>query len=150
MEIPNNLKGHFYPSSRVARCPRFHMCTVTKKCQNYDRHLLQCSICELRTNTHEIDPDSVPLGGHLPEGEFYPDLQDAFAGLERMLGKPFAHPDAEGQSVNSYDISRQRERESHIIEVIKNFSAVGALSMDEKIMHALVDPELANLLGRME
>jgi hypothetical protein len=150
MDTPTTLKGHFYPSSRVSRCIRFHACTVTKKCQNFDRHLQECNLCESRTNTHEVDPDSVPLGGHLPEGEYYPDLQDAFAQLEKLIHKPFAHPDAETQNFNSVDIARNWEREHRITETIRHFSSVGALSMDENIMQALVDPELAALLGRME
>ena len=150
MEIPNILRGHFYPSARVSRCPRFHRCTVTNKCQNYDRHLLECSLCEARTNTHEFDPDSVPLGGHLPEGEYYPDLQDAMAQLEKLLGKPFAHPDSESQTMASADIARKYERDHKIVETIKMFSATGALTMEEKIMQALVDPDTAKLLGRLE
>lgn len=150
MDTPNALKGHFYPSSRVSRCSRFHACTVTKKCQNFDRHLYECTLCEQRTNTHELDPDSVPLGGFLAEGEYSPDLQFAFAELERMIGKPFSHPDAESQVMNTADISRKWEREHRIVETIKNFTQLGGMTMDEKIMQALVDPELANLLGRME
>ena len=150
MDVPNAFKGYYYPSSRVARCSRFHMCTVTKKCQNFDRHLLECSVCESRTNAHLLDSDSVPLGGHLPEGEYYPDLQDAFGELERMVGRPFAHPDQESQTLNSADIARNWEREQRTIETIQTFSSVGALGMDEKIMQTLVDPETARLLGRME
>ncbi len=150
MEIPNTLKGNFYPSSRVSRCPRFHMCQVTKKCQSFDRHLQECNLCESRTNTHELDPDSVPLGGHLPEGEYYPDLQDAFAELEKMIGKPFAHPDMEEQHLNNADIARNWEREQRVVKTIQEFSSAGSLAMEEKIMQAMVDPEVAQLLGRME
>lgn len=150
MEIPNTLKGHYYPSSRVPKCPRFHRCTVTNKCQNYDRHLLECNICESRTNLHEVDGDSVPLGGHLPEGEYYPDLQDAFATLEKLLGTPFAHPDMVGQQINGADIARQWEKEHRVTEIIRRFSALGTLQMQEEIMNAMVDPNIANLLGRME
>jgi hypothetical protein len=150
MEIPNSLKGYFYPSSRVSRCPRFHACTITKKCQNFDRHLYECILCEQRTNTHELDSDSVPLGGYLPEGEYHPDLQFAFAELERMTGRPFSHPDDEGQTMNSTDIARKWEREHRVVETIRQFTQLGSMTMDEKIMHALVDPELAELLGRME
>jgi hypothetical protein len=150
MEIPNICKGHLYPSARVPRCPRFHRCTVTNKCQNYDRHLLECNVCESRTNTHELDAACVPLGGHLAEGEFYPDLQDAIATLERMLGKAFAHPDNPSQTLNSRDIARNWEREAKVTEMVKTFSSIGALNMDEKIMEALVDEDTARLLGRLE
>lgn len=150
MEIPNLVKGYFYPSSRVCRCPRFHRCTITNKCQSFDLHLLECNVCEQRTDVHEHDPESVPLGGYLPEGEYHPDLQDAFANLERMLHKPFAHPDQEAQTLNSYDIAEKYQREKKITDMLTMFSSVGALSMDEKIMNALVDPETAKLLGRLE
>lgn len=151
MEIPNIVKGEFYPSSRVSRCSRFHRCTVTNKCQTYDRHLEECNVCESRTNTHELAPESVPLGGHLPEGEFYPDLQDAIGYLEKMLGRSFAHPDAEGQTVNTMDTARNWEKEQRVAEMVRQFSSEGKLTMEEKIMRTLVDPEMAQrILGRLE
>lgn len=150
MEIPNVLRGHLYPTSRVSRCPRFHMCTVTKKCQNYDRHQLDCSVCESRTNAHLIDPESAPLGGHIPEGEYYPDLQDAMGQLEKRLQKPFAHTDATSQSINQYSNYEQNTRTEQITEMIRTFSSSDRLRIEEQIMHCLVDEDTRKLLGRLE
>lgn len=150
METPNILRGYYYPTARTPRCPKFHACTVTKKCQNYDRHLLMCTLCEARTNTHDVDPNSVPLGGHLPEGEYYPDLQAAMVEMEKMLNKPFAHPDSKPQTIQGDAITRNYEREHRVIETIRQFSSTGALHMEEQILNALVDPDLAQLLGRLE
>jgi len=149
MEIPNLCKGYYYPSARSARCPMFHRCTVTNKCQNYDRHNLQCNLCEEKSNMHEVDPDGVPLGGHLAEGEFYPDLQDAFGYLERMIGSPFAHPDAEPQKFNKADIARKHDKETRVVEMIRLFSSLGKLKMEETIENVMVDPEVAKHLGRI-
>lgn len=150
METPNIFKGHQYPTARTPRCPMFHACTVSKKCQNYDKHRLICTVCESRTNAHEVDPNSVPLGGHLPEGEYYPDLQAAMMELEKLIHKPLAHPDAKPQSIQGAAITRDYEREHKVTEMIRHFSSVGALHMEEKIMHAMVDPDIAQLLGRLE
>lgn len=149
MEIPSLLAGYYYPTRNAYRCPKFHMCTVTKKCQNYDRHDLACTICETRTNASELSPDSAPLGGHLPEGEFYPDLQDAIGQLERRMNKSFAHPDVESQKFNPVDIARQQDKEHKIVEMIRTFSSVGKMRMEEEIMHAMLDEETRKILGRI-
>lgn len=150
MEIPNAFKGHYYPSSRIARCPRFHRCIVTNKCQSFDRHLLECNLCESRTTSHETDPDAVPLGGHLAEGEFYPDLQDAIRQLELRMNIPFIDRNAEVEVHNSVDIVEEYRREKRITDMIQKFTTVGPLKMDEAIVNTYVDPETAKLLGRLE
>lgn len=150
MDVPNPMKGEFYPSNRVSRCPRFSRCTVSNKCQNYDRHLLECNVCESRTNTHEVDPVSVPLGGYLPEGEYHPDMQDALQQLERLCGRPFSHPDAVPTTQSGADIASKFEKEKKIADMVAMFSRVGPMQMEEVIMQALVNEDTAKLLGRIE
>lgn len=150
METPGMLSGHYYPSGRVCRCARFHQCVVTKKCQNYDAHNLQCNVCESRTNAHEIDPNSVPLGGHIPEGEYYPDLQDAITTLEDMLNTPFAHPDTESQTINSRNIARKYEREHKVTEMLSEFSSLGKLQIEEKLTEMYCDPDKRKIIGRID
>ncbi len=145
MDTPNLLKGYLYPSSRVCRCPRFHACTVTKKCQNYDPHQLDCSICETR-----VPETRDQIGGMLAEGEYYPDIQDAIHTIETRLHKPMAHPDYEGQEINGADITAKYEKERRAAEVLRMFTTDGSMTMEEKIMHAMVDEETRKMLGRME
>lgn len=142
METPNVLKGYLYPSSRVCRCPRFHACIATKKCQNYDPHQLDCSVCEQRTTLNDN------LGGFLPEGEYVPDLQDAIHTLEEQLNKPMAHPDQQGQK--GEDITNKYNKERKAADMLAHFMNDGTITMEEKIMYAMSDPETAKLLGRME
>lgn len=150
MNTPNILAGYFYPSTMVSRCPRFHACTISKKCQNYDAHNYECAMCESRSNAHERDPNSVPLGGYLAEGEYYPDLQNSIMELERLLNKSFAHPDMEPQKYNTLDVANNMERERKIVDSIQHFTQLGKFTMEEKIMQAIVDPSLKDLLGRLE
>ena len=150
MEINTILKGYYYPSSRICKCPRFHMCTVTHKCQNYDQHNLECEVCEQRTDTHKIDPNSVPLGGHIAEGEIYPDIQDAIMQLQRMIQKPFAHPDTESQVMSANDIASKYHHDRKVTEMLRMFGSCGRLTMEEKIMQALVDESTSEYLGRLQ
>lgn len=150
MEIPNIFKGYYYPSDRTVRCPRFHRCVITNKCQNYDRHLLECNVCESRTDTHEYHQKDIPLGGHLPEGELYPDLQDAITTLERKMCRAFSHPDTEHQNTRLLDVADNYSKEVKLINMTKTFSSLGVLQMEEEIVNHYVDEETAKLLGRIE
>lgn len=152
MDVPNILKGYLYPSSRVSRCPRFHRCTVSNKCQNYDPHRLDCSLCELRVVREMNQPlEDVPLGGILPEGEYVPDLQDAVKVLSEQTGVPLAHPDNPTQKVEALgDITDKLAKQRKAADILARFQAAGVMRMEEQIAEALVDPETAKLLGRME
>jgi hypothetical protein len=70
--------------------------------------------------------------------------------LERWMNKSFAHPDTEGQKVNSVDIANKAENERKIVDALRVFSSLGRLQMEDQIKNALVDPEIARLLGRLE
>ena len=143
METPNILKGALYPSSRRSVCPRFHACIVSKKCQNFDQHMLECIICESRV-------DGAPMiGGYIPEGEYYPDLQDAIHTIEDRLHRPLADPNDDGQKMDQFDVSQKYQKERKAADMMHAFLN-GPGSMEEKIVNAMVDPKLARLLGRME
>ncbi len=144
METPPLLKGYLYDSTRVCRCPRFHACTISKKCQNYDPNQLDCSLCETA-----VDPP-IDLGGHLPEGEFYPDIQDAIKTVQEALNKPLAHPDQEAQKINGPEITNQYNKTRKSIEMLKRFQGKGVLKMTEEWEDVNVDPEIAKLFGRVD
>lgn len=143
MEIPNLCRGFNYPTSRYAKCPRFHACFISKKCQNFDKHNFECAQCESRVRP------ITQAGGYLPEGEYMPDLQDAMSLLEKTLKRAMVDPDADGQVMNSVDVTRDWERVTRASETLKAFMTDKA-QLEETVMHALVDPELASKLGRLE
>jgi hypothetical protein len=145
METPNLAKGYLYPSQRVARCPRCHLCAISHKCQNFDQHNLECAVCESRS---PMGQDK--LGGIIPEGEFVPDLQDAIHTVEQMMGNPMTHPDQEGQTIKPYDISSNYDKVKKSTELLSKFLNRPDTTMDEQIMEAMVDEETKKLLGRME
>jgi hypothetical protein len=117
---------------------------VSKKCQNYDPNQLDCSLCETA-----VDPP-IDLGGHLPEGEFYPDLQDAVKNVQEAMRAPMAHPDAPSQTISGPEITNEYSRTRKSIEQLKKYMGKGTLRMTEEYEQALLDPESAKLLGRIE
>lgn len=145
METPAILKGYLYPSVRVERCPRFHKCIVTHKCQNYDPHQADCQWCETRPI-----PKSTNLGGILPEGKLMPDLQDAIRCVQTVMKRPFAHPDNEMQKINGRDIERKYEKFTRSQEMLASFATSGLVDIEEKVTCAMYDLEKKKLLGRIE
>jgi len=144
-ETSTLLKGYMYPSSHVARCPRYHRCTISGKCQTYDAHQPDCAVCETR-----VYPPG-KLGGLLPEGKYMPDLQDAMHTLEEMKRTPFAHRDQPGQTLeNPRDITNKYDRMRKSIDMCKMFLDEGVWNMEEKVVNALYDTNTKQLLGRLD
>lgn len=145
------MKGYCYPSSVSCRCPRHHACLVTKKCQSYDPNQLDCHVCETRVYGPFGQPHpELPLGGMLADAEHHPDLQWAVHTLEKRSNKPLAHPDMERQELEPFiEIAEKMEKERLAADILANFQALGIFRMEEQIVHALVDPDLAALLGPM-
>ena len=137
------LSGYLYPSNYRSRCPRFHACRLTQKCQNYNPHMLDCSLCETKVNPNPL------LGGFLAEGEFSPDLQDSIKTVEEELGVSFAHPDGKRQKIGP-DITLKWEKMRKATDQLAEFMAGSKAEFDEKIYSALVDPALKSKLGRLE
>ena len=135
METPNILKGFLYPSSRVSRCPRFSECLVSKKCQNYDPHQLDCAVCESRVTPQYF------LGGYVPEGEYYPDVQAAFKIITKRLHKAIAHPDSPHMSFNLGDIVEEQEKFNKSTEILRKFQAEKKLDLEETITNNLGEIE---------
>lgn len=144
MDTPNVLKGHLYPSSRVVRCPRWHRCIISQKCQNYNPHQLDCRICESRCRPANM------LGGILAEGELIPDLQDAIHTIEQNMNMKMIDPDREAQTIDTYDITKKYEKVRKSTEMLAHFMKEPNRTLEEKAVEAMVDPEIAKLLGRME
>jgi len=126
METPPLLKGYLYPSSRVTRCPRFHACIISKKCQTYDKNQLDCTLCE-----RAVDPP-IDLGGHIPEGEYYPDIQHAIKVVQDRLILPMAHPDQTPQSVSA-DIVDQQSKLRKSTEILERFVHKGVLQITDEL-----------------
>lgn len=144
METPAILKGHMYPSARVERCPRFHRCVATHKCQNYDLHQVDCQFCESRCSIHRH------LGGLIPEGKILPDIQDAIRCVQETMKLAYAHQDASGQKINGRDISRTYDKFQKATRVLNLFASTGLTDIKEKSCLAMYDVEQQKLLGRME
>lgn len=145
-ETSTLLKGYMYPSAQVARCPRYHRCLISNKCQSYDAHQADCAVCETR-----VDPPG-RLGGILPEGKYIPDLQDAISTIEKNLKVSFAHRDARmHKDPNSVEMTQKWDRLQKSVEMCKQFMAEGTwTSLDEKVMNAVYDTQQKKFLGRID
>lgn len=143
-EVSTILKGYLYPSMQVTRCPFYHRCLVTGKCQNYDPHQVHCSVCETRV----VPPGK--LGGILPEGKYVPDLQDAIRTMEIVLNKAYANRESRGQILDTEEeITNKQSKIRKSTEMIKMFMDSGFMKMEEKIVDCLYDLEKKKILGRL-
>lgn len=151
MEAPNLLKGFLYPSSRVARCPRYHPCKVCKKCQVFDRHNLECVSCESRVRSEGND---TPIScDHIPEGEFIPDMQHALVKIEEHLNRPAAHPDGPKQALSVMTNANDWDAFARAKEMVSKFSQVPGVSMEKKIEKVWLNEdtyrEYCDFMGRL-
>ena len=126
MNTPNTLSGYLYPSDRINRCPRFHACLASKKCQNYDQHNLECNLCESRINNNEN------LGGYVAEATHMPDIQDDLRVIENMKHQLMADPDAEGQLINGHRITEQYSEERRAVERLGTFAKYSRMQLEEE------------------
>lgn len=136
MITPNILRGHFYPVPRQWRCPRFHACQVSHKCQNYDRHCLECRICESRI--HPV-PDIV--GGYLAEGQYKPDIQAAMRNIRDMMRAPYAHPDRVKQKINPMNVAENLERYKKSTEIVARFMSLPTTKFERETADLWADAE---------
>lgn len=133
---PNILRGNLYPITRQIRCPRFHACTVSHKCQNYDRHLLECRLCEARV--HPV-PDIV--GGYLPEGQYKPDIQAAMKFIRDSMRLAYAHPDRVKQKVNPMNIAENLEKYKKSANIVSKFMSLGVLNFEVETANLWADAD---------
>lgn len=117
---------------------------MSKKCQNYDPHSVVCEVCESR-----VSPQ-VNLGGYLAESAFFPDIQHAVSIIQQAKRAAFAHPDAEGQSIDIDNVTQKHNNIHKAIEQLANFSSMGKLQLEETIEQIAVNPEMKEILGRIE
>lgn len=144
-EISTFFKGYLYPSGQVARCPRYHRCLITQKCQSYDAHNLECAVCETR-----VQP-ARHLGGYVAEGKYIPDLQDAIQTIENTIRVSFAHRDAAGQKMDSgVEITQKHNRFRKASEMIQMFMDHGIWKLDESFHNVWYDKDKKQFLGRLE
>lgn len=135
MDTPNLLKGHLYPSNRVSRCPRFHACVACKKCQNFDRHQLDCQVCESRVYPKPLVCD------HIPEGEFIPDIQNSIRIMELFRNEAMAHPDREGQIIDGKEITNKYEKARQASNLLHDFTSSEGTTTEEKVVRAYLNKE---------
>ena len=141
------LKGYLYPSHYRSRCPRFHPCTVSQKCQSFDRHCRECVVCEsLLIGAKDA---RVQFGGFVAEGTYAPDLQDSIKTVRDHMQLSLSHPDRE-QFQQSRDIVNEGTRFLKAQQKIQAFSNLVNLEMEEKIQEAWFDPRKKKLLGRLD
>jgi hypothetical protein len=139
MQIANQLRGFNYPTFKTERCPKFHRCIVTSKCQNFDRHSNICQNCESRVRP------PIGIGGLLPEGELEPDVQEAVKTIQRILNRPMMHPDVDQSlEINQNMINAKKLEESNkVIEEWTNKNSIidqdVVVSVDEKYGEMLSD-----------
>lgn len=131
MEIPLAAKGYLYPSSRISRCPFYHRCLISNKCQSYDAHCHACVTCE------SMNPYEDKLGGYLPEGEYIPDLQDSIATVEKSMGLAMAHVDHEFQKVDGEDITLQHEKTRKASDQLNQFLSKSMVEIEDEILEEL-------------
>ncbi len=121
------LRGHLYPSNLHSRCPRFHACIATKKCQNFDCHRLDCQLCESLVRPNEL------VGGYLPEGEFVPDVQHALKILEVEKKIAWSSPDGQPNTQRGDQITAQYEQQRRATEVLSRFSGKTNMQIQQEI-----------------
>lgn len=138
----SSLAGYLYPSNFCSRCPRFHACRLTQKCQNYNPHLMECETCESR-----VSPNP-QLAGLLPEGEYAPDLQHGIKELEDRMNVAFSHPDGKRQRLGP-DITLEFEKSRRATEQLAEFLSESKAKFEEKITHALTDSAMRKYLGKL-
>ncbi len=126
MNTPNTLSGYLYPSDRISRCPMFHACVASKKCQNYDPHNLQCNLCESRISNNEN------LGGYIAEASHMPDIQADVRTLEKMKHMAMADPDFEGQLINGHRITEEHNEYRRAAERLGTFSKYSRTHLEEE------------------
>lgn len=144
MTTPNLLRGGLYPTVHRSGCPRFHACTLTKKCQNFNRHDHACVVCESRVRPNPI------VGGFLAEGEVMPDLQHAMAIMSRRLHTPFVDPEGRGQKIDHAEIANANESTRRAADMFKHFYKRGDATMDRHATDAYFDTARRRFVGRIE
>lgn len=120
MEIPNVMRGYFYPTTRISRCPSYSGCFACRGCQNYNKHALVCVKCESRK----------------PEGlecslERHPDyIQWCLKELTKRMNMPMFHPDKETvktEGVSQQGMSYVDTEYEQIINALTKFSHLGSI-----------------------
>jgi hypothetical protein len=48
MDTPNMLRGEYYSTHLVQRCPNFNKCQLCSMCTRYNQHDSRCATCEDR------------------------------------------------------------------------------------------------------
>ena len=147
MDCPSALKGALYPSTRKSRCPLFHPCQATRKCQSYDPNSVMCEYCE-----HVIRPNP-SVGGYLAEGEFVPDLQHSLKIIQQIAKRPWLHPDNPSQRINSKEVVNKYEETVAASNRLAEFAGISNLTMEHEIVERIVGrrgPDGVEVLGRIE
>lgn len=105
MDTPVQIRGRFYNTLRVYRCPNFHQCITCKKCQNYNPHLIACQNCEVNKPT---------ICKHTDE------QQVSFLKVQDLFNKPFSHVD--DVATDGSEVLRRHQEEKELIELEKNLA----------------------------
>lgn len=143
-DVPLLLRGSLYNTSRFSKCPMQSICIVTKKCNNFDPHRLQCDVCE-----SAVRP-STNVGGVLPEGEYIPDLQHAIKIFTDKVKKALADPDRVGQKYCAYDVTKKYDEVRKSTDMLAKFSSIVGMKFTEEVENYYLSGEDRNLLGRIE
>ncbi len=69
------LRGFLYCTSRMHRCPVYHVCVVCGRCTMFSRHRKSCMICESRLGINTVC-------NHTDQDQM------AAATITRILGRP--------------------------------------------------------------
>ena len=89
------LRGYRYDTPLTKYCRRFHPCTFTQKCQNYDAGCRECFLCEQRVRAivgEEGKTEKRYLGGWPAERKYVPDLQLSLKIISEYLNTSFVAP----------------------------------------------------------
>ena len=116
MEVPNVMRGWFYPTTRISRCPSYHKCAACKGCQNYNKFQHICRICESRK----------PAGLECSL-ERHPDyIQWCLQELTKRMNMPMVHPDKKPGLVQGPEADQGDEFQK-ILEALEEFSHLGSI-----------------------
>lgn len=107
--IPPAIRGSFYSTAQVARCPEFHQCRRCDMCAHFNRHNPFCQLCETRK----------PGNRHC---DCTHEQQAAMVFIENRLGRPHWDINARPGTVEMADGIAEECSEAR--EMIRKLSSV--------------------------
>jgi hypothetical protein len=99
------MRGSFYSTNLVARCPSYHPCELCTGCTKFDSMDIVCLLCEARKSFDLIC-------NHTDEQQY------AIKRMNEIMHGPIFHPDQTPRDVPGVDVSNIEDFES-VVNTLK-------------------------------